>query len=174
MDAACARTGPDLVSRLKPLGGAPTAYIEGAGNGYSIIEAARAQGLNPREIDTKYVAVGKDARALMAEPHATAGRVKIGKSAFDKRTSYRGNRPTTWCGKSRGSAPSTKTPIGGKMTSSTPRFTRCWCPWATGPKCAGQDLKGWCEAGTSREAGATGCVTKPTGRHTATRPRYNS
>jgi hypothetical protein len=77
--------------RLKPLGGAPTGFIEGAGNGYAIIEMARVQGLNPREIDAKYVAAGKDARALLAEPHATAGRVKIGKSAFDKRTNYRGN-----------------------------------------------------------------------------------
>ena len=76
--------------RLKPLGGPPTAYIEPAGNGYAVIEAARAQGLNPREIDSKYVAAGKDARALMVEPHAAAGRVKIGRSALDKRTSYRG------------------------------------------------------------------------------------
>ena len=67
-----------------------TAYIEPAGNGYAVIEAARVQRLNPREIDTKFVAAGKDARALMAEPHATGGRVKIGRSALDKRTSYRG------------------------------------------------------------------------------------
>ena len=45
--------------RLKPLGGPPPAYIEPAGNGYAIIEAARAQGLNPREIDTKYVAAAR-------------------------------------------------------------------------------------------------------------------
>ena len=76
--------------RLKPLGGPPTAHIEPMGNAYSVIEAARAQGLNPREIDTKYVSAGKDARALMVEPHAAAGRLKIGKTAFDKRTGYRG------------------------------------------------------------------------------------
>jgi hypothetical protein len=76
--------------RLKPLGGPPSAYIEPAGNGYAVIEAARVQGLNPREIDSKYVAAGKDARALMAEPHATGGRLKIGRSALDKRTHYRG------------------------------------------------------------------------------------
>ena len=39
------------------------AYIEPAGNGYSIIEAARALGLYPQEIDTKFVATGKDMRA---------------------------------------------------------------------------------------------------------------
>ena len=63
--------------RLKPLRGSPEAHIEPAGNGYAIIEAARAQGLNPHEIDTKYVTAGKDARALMVEPHSTAGRVKM-------------------------------------------------------------------------------------------------
>jgi hypothetical protein len=76
--------------RLKPLGGPPVAHIEPAGNGYEIIEAARVQGLNPREINTKYVSAGKDARALMVEPHAGAGRLKIGRAAFDKRSNYRG------------------------------------------------------------------------------------
>ena len=76
--------------RLKPLGGPPAAHIEPAGNAYAIIEAARAQGLSPREIDAKYVSAGKDARALMVEPHSTAGRLKIGRSALDKRTNYRG------------------------------------------------------------------------------------
>jgi hypothetical protein len=76
--------------RLKPLGGPPVAHIEPAGNGYAIIEAARAQGLNPQEIDTKYVTAGKDARALMVEPHSTAGRVKIGRSALERRSIYRG------------------------------------------------------------------------------------
>ena len=71
--------------RLKPLNGPPAAYVEPAGNGYAIIEAARVQGLNPREIDTKFVAFGKDNRALAVEPHATAGRVKIGRSALEKR-----------------------------------------------------------------------------------------
>ena len=76
--------------RLKPLGGPPVAHIEPAGNGYAVIEAARAQGLHPREIGAKYVAAGKDARALMVEPHAAGGRLKIGRSALDKRASYRG------------------------------------------------------------------------------------
>ena len=76
--------------RLKPIGGPPTAHVEPAGNGYAVIEAARVQGLNPQEIDSKYVAAGKDARALMAEPHVAAGRLKIGRSALDKRTHYRG------------------------------------------------------------------------------------
>ncbi len=76
--------------RLKPLRGLPSAHIEPAGNGYAIIEAARAQGLSPREIDTKWVELGKDGRALAVEPHATGGRFKLGRSALDKRTSYRG------------------------------------------------------------------------------------
>ena len=114
--------------RLKPLGGPPTAYIEPAGNGYAVIEAARVQGLNPREIDTKYVAAGKDARALMAEPHATAGRVKIGRSALDKRSSYRGvaRQPSDQAGD--------RIPrfrqgrLQARRRSSSMRLsTRCWC-----------------------------------------------
>jgi hypothetical protein len=50
--------------RLKPLRGLPKAHIEPAGNGYSIIEACRAQGFAPREIDAQFVALGKDGRAL--------------------------------------------------------------------------------------------------------------
>jgi hypothetical protein len=76
--------------RLKPLGGLPTAHIEPAGNGFAVIEAARAQGLNPHEIDTKFVSLGKDGRALAVEPHVTAGRMKIGRSALEKRSNYRG------------------------------------------------------------------------------------
>jgi hypothetical protein len=76
--------------RLEPLQGLPQAHVEPAGNGYSIIEACRAQGLNPREIDAKFVMLGKDNRALHAEPHVSNGRVKIGWSALDKRTNYRG------------------------------------------------------------------------------------
>jgi hypothetical protein len=48
------------------------------------------QGLNPREIATEYVMLGKDNRALWVEPHVSGGRVKIGKTALEKRTNYRG------------------------------------------------------------------------------------
>jgi hypothetical protein len=34
--------------------------------------------------------IAQDARALMVEPHSTAGRLKIRRSALDKRTNYRG------------------------------------------------------------------------------------
>jgi hypothetical protein len=60
------------------------------GNGYAIIEAARAQGFGPHEIDAKFVALGKDGRALAVEPHLTGGRVKLSRSALDRRTNYRG------------------------------------------------------------------------------------
>ena len=33
---------------------------------------------------------GKDARALMVEPHAAVGRMKIGRSALERRSNYRG------------------------------------------------------------------------------------
>jgi hypothetical protein len=76
--------------RLKPLRGLPSVHIEPAGNGYSLIEACRAQGFAPHEIDAKYVSLGKDGRALAVEPHATDGRVKLSSSALDRRTNYRG------------------------------------------------------------------------------------
>jgi hypothetical protein len=76
--------------RLKPLRGLPQAHIEPAGNGYAIIEAARAQGFAPNEIDAKFVALGKDGRALAVEPHVTDGRVKLSRSALEKRSNYRG------------------------------------------------------------------------------------
>jgi hypothetical protein len=77
-------------NRLKPLRGLAQTHIEPADNGYSIIEAYRAQGFAPHEIDTQFVALRKDGRALAAEPHVTGGRVKLSRSALDKRTSYRG------------------------------------------------------------------------------------
>ena len=83
-------TATSWFHRLKPLAGPPIAYIEGAGNAYSVIEAARAQGLHPQEIDSKFVSAGKDMRAQMASPHAIVGRMKVGKTAFDKRSNYRG------------------------------------------------------------------------------------
>jgi hypothetical protein len=76
--------------RLHPLRGLPIAHVEPAGNAPSIIEICRAQDFNPQEIATELVVLGKDNRALCAEPHFTSGRVKIGRSALDKRSNYRG------------------------------------------------------------------------------------
>ena len=97
--SARARNGAECPRRSRRR--TATAYIEPAGNGYAVIEAARVQGLNPREIDSKYVTAGKDARALMVEPHAAGGRVKIGRTALDKRTSYRGMTTIDPTGRSR-------------------------------------------------------------------------
>jgi hypothetical protein len=76
--------------RLRPLRGLPQVHIEPAGNAYSVIEAARLQGLAPHEIKTEFVMLGKDNRALHAEPHFLGQRVKIGRHALDKRSNYRG------------------------------------------------------------------------------------
>jgi hypothetical protein len=54
----------DWFVRLKPLQGLPQAWIEPAGNAPSIIEAARERGLNPHEIATEFVMLGKDNRAV--------------------------------------------------------------------------------------------------------------
>jgi hypothetical protein len=76
--------------RLKPMQGLPAAWVEPMGNAYSIIEVCQSQGLHPHEISGEFVSWGKDNRALHAEPHFLANRVKIGRHALDKRSSYRG------------------------------------------------------------------------------------
>ena len=50
----------------------------------------RTSGFTPTEISADFVRLGKDGRALAVEPHATQGRLKIGKTALDKRMNYRG------------------------------------------------------------------------------------
>jgi hypothetical protein len=76
--------------RLRPLSGLPKAHIEPAGNAYSLIEAAQTMGFSPTEIPSEFVVLGKDNRALHAEPHFLADRVKIGRAALEERQSYRG------------------------------------------------------------------------------------
>ena len=50
---------------------------------------ARTNGIKESIADNT-TGIAQDARALMVEPHSTAGRLKIGRSALDKRTNYRG------------------------------------------------------------------------------------
>jgi hypothetical protein len=76
--------------RLRPLRGFPEAHIEPAGNGFAMIEAARGQGFFPHEVDAAFVSLGKDGRALAVEAHAARGRLKLGRTALEKRASYRG------------------------------------------------------------------------------------
>jgi hypothetical protein len=80
----------DWFDLLKPMSGHPVAYIEPAGNGPSLFEVAFEMGFYPRDIDSRFVMLGKDNRALAVEPHATHGRLKIGTHALDKRMIYRG------------------------------------------------------------------------------------
>jgi hypothetical protein len=84
------RMAMDWFRRLRPLGGPPKAYVEGAGNGYSVIETCRLLGLNPQEIDPKYTLLGKDGRGVACEPHGAKGRIKIGRTAFERRSNYKG------------------------------------------------------------------------------------
>ena len=41
-------------------------------------------------LPTDWVELGKDGRALMAEPHILGGRVKLAKTAYDKRMEFKG------------------------------------------------------------------------------------
>jgi hypothetical protein len=52
--------------------------------GYAIVEEFY------QALPTDWVEVGKDGRALMVEPHVSAGGVKLGKAAYAKQMEYRG------------------------------------------------------------------------------------
>jgi hypothetical protein len=64
--------------------------IEKPAMGLRLIEIAEEQGLAPHALDTEWMEMGKDRRALAAEPHVTKSRVKFSRYAFDKRQEYRG------------------------------------------------------------------------------------
>jgi hypothetical protein len=74
---------------LKPLRAVPHAHLEPAGNGYPS-SRRRARKGSTLTIDAKYVSLGTGGRALAVEPHATQGRLKICRTALDKRMNYRG------------------------------------------------------------------------------------
>jgi hypothetical protein len=65
-------------------------YIEAAAMGEMLLAKAPGLGIDARPIDSELVSRGKDLRALAAEPHVPAGRVRITREAYDKTSSYRG------------------------------------------------------------------------------------
>jgi hypothetical protein len=65
-------------------------WIEKPGMGLRLLEIAGEQRIAARELDTQWVEWGKDGRALAVEPHVTNGRVRFGRSAYEKRIEYRG------------------------------------------------------------------------------------
>ena len=72
------------IQRARPRMGLDGIWIEKPGMGLKLLEIAGEQRIAAREINSEWVEWGKDGRALAIEPHVTRGRVKFGRSAFDK------------------------------------------------------------------------------------------
>jgi hypothetical protein len=79
-----------LTSRLRPRGGSYGIFIEEMAMGEMLLAKAPGSGIRARPIDTALVSRGKDLRALAAEPHVSAGRVKTTREAYNKTSNYRG------------------------------------------------------------------------------------
>jgi hypothetical protein len=79
-----------LHRKLRPRGGSYGIFIEEMALGEMLLAKAPGLGISARPIDTALVSRGKDLRALAAEPHVSAGRVKITREAYDKTSNYRG------------------------------------------------------------------------------------
>jgi hypothetical protein len=58
--------------------------------GLRLLELASDQRIPTTALPTDWVEAGKDQRALMAEPRICAGRVRLAKTAYDKRMEFKG------------------------------------------------------------------------------------
>jgi hypothetical protein len=78
------------VTRLRPRLGLDGFHIEKPAMGLRLLELASEQRIPATALPTDWVELGKDGRALMAEPHILGGRVKLAKTAYDKRLEFKG------------------------------------------------------------------------------------
>ncbi len=78
------------VVRARPRMGLDGFHIEKPAMGLRLLELAGEQRIPAAALQTDWVELGKDGRALMVEPHVSAGRVKLGYTAYTKRMEYRG------------------------------------------------------------------------------------
>jgi hypothetical protein len=78
------------VTRLRPRLGLDGFHIEKPAMGLRLLELAGEQRIPATALPTDWVELGKDGRALMAEPHILGGRVKLAKTAYDKRMEFKG------------------------------------------------------------------------------------
>jgi hypothetical protein len=143
--------------RLKPAHGFPEAWIEPAGNGWSIIEAARERNFNPNEIDSKFVAMGKDGRPLAVEPRAAAGQLKIGRTALDRRSSYRGVTANHLVRQVTGFRAFDKDAAKREDDLFDSAMYAASCRSETGPRTSGRGLGGW----LSGQAGGFPIAARP-------------
>ena len=78
------------VARVRPRLGLDGFHIEKPAMGLRLLELAGEQRIPAMALPTDWVELGKDGRALMAEPHILGGRVKLAKTAYDKRMEFKG------------------------------------------------------------------------------------
>jgi hypothetical protein len=78
------------IQRLRPRMGSDGFHIEKPAMGLRLLELAGDQRIPATALPTDWVELGKDGRALMAEPHIREGRVKLAKAAYDKRMEFKG------------------------------------------------------------------------------------
>jgi hypothetical protein len=78
------------VVRLHPRLGLDGFHIEKPAMGLRLLELAADQRIPATALPTDWVELGKDGRALMAAPHILGGRVKLAKTAYDKRMEFKG------------------------------------------------------------------------------------
>lgn len=89
---------PTVFSRLEEFAkdcrarnGSAGAFIEDKGSGMVLLQRASSNGWPAQAIDSKLSSMGKTERAFNAEPHVSAGDVKITQSAYDKVVTFKGS-----------------------------------------------------------------------------------
>ena len=78
------------VVRARPRRGVDGIHIEKPGMGLRLLEVAGEQRIQAAALLNDWVMAGKDQRALMIEPHVSAGRVKFASTAYLKQMEYKG------------------------------------------------------------------------------------
>ena len=78
------------IQRAHPRMGLDGFHIEKPAMGLRLLELAGEQRISATALPTDWVELGKDGRALMVEPHVSAGRVKLSRTAYGKQMEYRG------------------------------------------------------------------------------------
>ena len=66
------------------------AFIEDKASGMVLLQQAARRGWPAQAIESKLTSLGKSERALSASPHVYQGKVKLGRAAYDRVSTYKG------------------------------------------------------------------------------------
>lgn len=96
---------PTIFDRLEELAveckarmGSAGAYIEDKGSGMVLLQQAASKEWPAQAIDSKLSSMGKTERAMNAEPHVSAGDVKVTRHAYEKVVTYKGSTKNHFLG----------------------------------------------------------------------------